>query len=400
MAEVGRDESTPLAGATLSRALLNTGNAAMRWGRYEQARRLLTDCVEVSERHDCLRVRDVALLTLAHLDWFTGRWPGLAERAGRWIGSDAGELVDLDARLVRASLDIAVGRGAEVTGELAHIAAEAARRGIQDMALEATARLARIRLDGGDPEAALALTAEAAEQVMERRIWPWSAEIVPAALAARIAAGQPDEARALLDAFTAGLGDRDIPAARAALAWCRAAVAEADDRDDTIGRWADAVDRDDVAGRWAEAATAWMRLPRPYEAVLARERQGVRLLATGRGADGVDVLTRAAADAGALGAAADAGRISGRLRAHGVPAATVWRGGRRGYGDRLSPREVEVVRLMMTGLTNRQIADALSRSPKTVAAQLNSAMRKHGVSSRTALAVAVTQAGLTGADPA
>jgi DNA-binding NarL/FixJ family response regulator len=42
-------------------------------------------------------------------------------------------------------------------------------------------------------------------------------------------------------------------------------------------------------------------------------------------------------------------------------------------------------------LTNREIALALSRSPKTVAAQLNSAMRKHGVTTRTALAVAFAQ---------
>jgi DNA-binding NarL/FixJ family response regulator len=76
----------------------------------------------------------------------------------------------------------------------------------------------------------------------------------------------------------------------------------------------------------------------------------------------------------------------------------IWRGGRRGYGDQLSPRELEVVRLMLTGLTNPAIAQALSRSPKTIAAQLNSAMRKYGVTSRTALAVNVTRAGITPAE--
>ncbi|MEU1600505.1 LuxR C-terminal-related transcriptional regulator [Streptomyces sp. NPDC005708] len=44
------------------------------------------------------------------------------------------------------------------------------------------------------------------------------------------------------------------------------------------------------------------------------------------------------------------------------------------------------------GMTNRQIAVELSRSPSTVAAQMRSAMRKYGVGSRTALAVSVTQA--------
>jgi len=82
---------------------------------------------------------------------------------------------------------------------------------------------------------------------------------------------------------------------------------------------------------------------------------------------------------GALGAAYDEERARKALT-----------GGGRGYGDQLSPRELEVVRLVAEGLTNRQIAQALSRSPKTVAAQLNSAMRKRGVTSRTALAMSIT----------
>jgi DNA-binding NarL/FixJ family response regulator len=43
-------------------------------------------------------------------------------------------------------------------------------------------------------------------------------------------------------------------------------------------------------------------------------------------------------------------------------------------------------------MTNRQIAGELSRSPSTVGAQLKSAMRKYGVTTRTALAVIVSRA--------
>lgn len=69
------------------------------------------------------------------------------------------------------------------------------------------------------------------------------------------------------------------------------------------------------------------------------------------------------------------------------------RRGRKGYGSRLSPRELEVVRLVASGRTNRQIADALYLSPRTVAHHLTSTMRKLEVTSRTALAVAaLTQA--------
>ena len=52
-------------------------------------------------------------------------------------------------------------------------------------------------------------------------------------------------------------------------------------------------------------------------------------------------------------------------------------------GD-LSPRELEVLKLVATGLTNAQVAQELFLSPRTVNAHLNSIYNKLGVSSRTA----------------
>ncbi|WP_194293122.1 response regulator transcription factor, partial [Streptomyces smaragdinus] len=62
----------------------------------------------------------------------------------------------------------------------------------------------------------------------------------------------------------------------------------------------------------------------------------------------------------------------------------------------ISPRELEVARLLVEGLTNRQIADALVVSVQTIASQVKSAMRKLDVTSRTALAVKVVESGLVG----
>ncbi|MGW2936636.1 response regulator transcription factor [Streptomyces sp. NPDC001156] len=70
--------------------------------------------------------------------------------------------------------------------------------------------------------------------------------------------------------------------------------------------------------------------------------------------------------------------------------------GRPGYGNQLSPRELEVARLLLDGLTNRQIADALVVSAQTVASQVKSAMRKLQVTSRTGLALRVVELGLFG----
>jgi DNA-binding NarL/FixJ family response regulator len=55
-----------------------------------------------------------------------------------------------------------------------------------------------------------------------------------------------------------------------------------------------------------------------------------------------------------------------------------------GNPDQLTPRELEVLCLAATGLTNRQIAERLVISPSTVNVHLNAVYGKLGVNSRTA----------------
>ena len=52
--------------------------------------------------------------------------------------------------------------------------------------------------------------------------------------------------------------------------------------------------------------------------------------------------------------------------------------------SRLTPRERQVLRLIALGLTNREIADRISVSPRTVDAHLRSIYAKIEVSSRSA----------------
>lgn len=60
----------------------------------------------------------------------------------------------------------------------------------------------------------------------------------------------------------------------------------------------------------------------------------------------------------------------------------------------LSERELEVVRLVIEGLTNRQIAEVLTISHRTVQAHIASALRKTGARGRTELAtLAIRQRG-------
>jgi DNA-binding NarL/FixJ family response regulator len=50
--------------------------------------------------------------------------------------------------------------------------------------------------------------------------------------------------------------------------------------------------------------------------------------------------------------------------------------------DTLTLREIDVLRLVTTGLTNREVADRLGRSPRTVDAHLRSIYSKLGVTCR------------------
>ena len=87
---------------------------------------------------------------------------------------------------------------------------------------------------------------------------------------------------------------------------------------------------------------------------------------------------------------------AGRLDAHAVDALLA-AGGQPGTRRRLrwprdlSDREVEVLRLIAHGHTNRQMADELQVSPKTIGRHVENVYAKIGVSSRAAAAVFAMQ---------
>ena len=54
------------------------------------------------------------------------------------------------------------------------------------------------------------------------------------------------------------------------------------------------------------------------------------------------------------------------------------------YPDGLTPREVEVLRLVAKGLTDSQVAESLVISPRTVHAHLSSIYSKLAINSRSA----------------
>ncbi|MYR61770.1 LuxR family transcriptional regulator, partial [Streptomyces sp. SID625] len=82
-----------------------------------------------------------------------------------------------------------------------------------------------------------------------------------------------------------------------------------------------------------------------------------------------------------LGARWDVARCQRLLRRHDI--VSTHRRGRLGYGDQLSPREHEVARLVVQGRSNRDIAESLVLSVRTVEHHVARVMRKLNVGSRT-----------------
>jgi DNA-binding NarL/FixJ family response regulator len=121
------------------------------------------------------------------------------------------------------------------------------------------------------------------------------------------------------------------------------------------------------------AWTAWQELEAPYEAARVRllMAKACRQLGDHDTAEmELDAARRVFQELGAAPALARVEELSRRA----APRAP---GG-------LTAREVEVLRLVADGATNREIADTLVISEKTVARHLNNTFTKLGVSSRAA----------------
>ncbi|WP_432127234.1 LuxR C-terminal-related transcriptional regulator [Streptomyces sp. bgisy082] len=308
------------------------------------------------------------------LAWHEGRWQGLhaaADRTARLYR----EIPDLtsEAMLVRGLTAL------HVLGDVPrarHDLAEAARTTRYDTGLILTASAAataRVHLEAGRPGQAC----EAVEEVLHRLErtggWVWAGEVLPVAVEALHGSGQTARAQRLVADFAAGTAGSDAPAARAALTVCRALLAEAGGRPD------------EAVGLLADAEARWRLLGRPFDAARAAEARGRCLLGL-RGEAAADGVREVVEVYGRLDARWDVARCRRLLRRHDI--VTTHRRGRLGYGDQLSPREQEVARLVVQGRANKDIAESLVLSTRTVEHHVARIMRKLNAASRTDIALA------------
>jgi DNA-binding NarL/FixJ family response regulator len=203
--------------------------------------------------------------------------------------------------------------------------------------------------------------------------------------ARRVAAALIEQARAA----AAERGDADLPAT---LATCEA----------EWGRAQGASDPD----RWAAAAAAWEAIAghHPHQAAYARWRAAAALLERrGDRERAAALLRQAHAATAALGAAALRRELERLARAARVELSAATASGEdsaeaapeeAGAGLGLTARELEVLRLVAEGRSNRQVAEVLFISAKTASVHVSNILAKLGVASRVEAAAVAHHAGL------
>jgi DNA-binding CsgD family transcriptional regulator len=266
-------------------------------------------------------------------------------------------------RSERAMNPAAAGQAVYVQGELHRLrgdfdAAEAAYSEANELGREPQPGAALLRLARGDPTAAGAairrVLAETAEPLRRARLLPAFVEIM-------LAAGDAPAARQACEEL------EDI-SARCERALLRATV------DHLRGAVELAADDTQAALRsLRRSSRAWQELDAPYEAARTRVLVGLACRALDDGDTARLELEAAAAAFERLGAGPDAARAAALVEP---------RRAREVHG--LTERELEVLRLVAAGSSNREIAASLVVSEHTVARHLQNIFRKLRVSSRTA----------------
>ncbi len=363
----------------LLRGYHSLAQAALDLGYSRRAEELLDRAEAIHEEIDHTWWKLWLAGTRASLDWTVGRWERLEARVRALVEHTANTPgASLEDHVVLGSLLLSRGAVEDAARSLTSTLIAARGALWAPPLVAASGHLARIHLDRGEVDAAGGVAGRALDVVRRKGLWVCAAKVAPMAVDVLLAQGDRPAARQLVGEFASGLRARDAPAARAALAICRGALAEAD------GRHAEA------CRSFARAERAWHSQPYPYAAALARERRAVCLFGQ-RDERGGELLVGALETFEALGARWDAARVRAQLRSQGTVLPYPLRGGRKSYGRELSPKESEVARLAGMGWSNREIATALFISPHTVAGHVSSALRKLGLTSRQVLGSSARQ---------
>lgn len=139
----------------------------------------------------------------------------------------------------------------------------------------------------------------------------------------------------------------------------------------------------------AKAIAHWDQHKRPFDSARARVDLADAHDAVGDSEAAVTELTKAGKAFSAMDATKEAAMVSQRLRKKGVRPA--FEATRRPLGMPVSARELDIVRLVATGRTNREMAAELFLSELTIETHVKNILRKLGLKSRAQIATYAAQ---------
>jgi len=356
------------------RASMALGLCLVRADRFDEARGMLTATLQAARDEGDDSSLPVVLAYLADLECWTGNWQ-LAQRyaAESW---EAAEQVEHRAwrsvaYYARALVDACLGRGDAARAEAGLGLALAASANDAWALMILHGVLGFVELSAGDLAAADAHLSQAADLsnrigLAEPAAWRFHANHIEAA----IGAGELDRAVTLLERLEASGRETGRAWTLATAARCRALLRAA--RGDTEG----AVRALDEAIRLHKGLAMPFELGRTLLIMGQTQRRAKRKLVARQSLEqALAIFENLPAPLWAERARSELSRIGLRPPA---PLA-------------LTATEERVAVMAAEGLTNRQVAQALFLSPRTVEANLARAYRKLGVSSRAELGAAMTR---------
>lgn len=367
--ELPREAEDPEIVRQTARALYNGAEGALLLGHDARAATLLEESGRLAQRAGSPILDCYSRSTRLVCDWLAGTWASLEDDYAMLRAEFPDMLfVETQRALVCGRLAVARGQQAQAREDFAAVTQAWGKHGGVLMCVTMTG-IAQARLAEGNAEAARAVVSPALEIIRRKGAWGWAILLVPTAVEAAVACGDRTGASELIAQLEQGLEGRDAPAAVAELHLSRGLLEQESDPDS-------------AHAHFDHARQLYQAIGRPYDAARAAERAASARTTSAPREAGRQLLETAETYA-RLGASSDAARCQKRLRALGLARPSPR--GRRDPGDPLSPREREVAQLLARGASNKEIAQALFLSQRTVEHHVARTLAKLGVSSREAV---------------